>query len=78
MGQPSKVKRTVWLDPRVVAFLEFEAGRRKESVSSVVNKALMGRLIYGWVLLAIFAAAVFAIGVKIGIDIEASSKQLLG
>ena len=77
MGLPPKVKRTVWLDPRVVSFLEFEAGRRKESVSSVVNKALMGRLIYGWVLLAIFAVAVLAIGVKIGIDIEAS-KHVLG
>lgn len=77
MGLPSKIKRTVWLDPRVVAFLEFEAGRRKESVSSVVNKALMGRLIYGWVLLAIFGVAVLTIGIKVGIDIEAS-KHVLG
>lgn len=77
MDLPSKIKRTVWLDPRVVAFLEFEAGRRNESVSSVVNRALMGRLFYGWVFLAIFAVVVFAIGIKIGIDIEVS-KHVLG
>jgi hypothetical protein len=77
MGLPPKVKRTVRLDPRVVSHLEFEAGWRKESVSSVVNKALIGRLIYGWALLAIFAVAVLAIGIKIGIDIEAS-KHVLG